>query len=212
VWASCPWLPSHRIPVVLWLSSCLGYGVVLFTLSGVGLLGLLLVSLILGIFFQEGLVARQVGSLREVTLRDLPVVMVRGKFIVQGLLCNGGDAAASAPPCRFALCASLAFFLFSFSAVVVAFSSAAAFPAAAATATARAFCLFLFASVDAAASCALAAAFAASAALFASVAASAVAASSAASRVAVSVAALAAASVAAAPRLPPLLPLLPGGL
>ena len=31
-------LPSHRAHGVLWLSSCLGYGVALFTLSGVGLL------------------------------------------------------------------------------------------------------------------------------------------------------------------------------
>jgi hypothetical protein len=41
VWAGCPWLPSRRPPGVLWLSSCLGFEVVLFTLSGVGLLGLL---------------------------------------------------------------------------------------------------------------------------------------------------------------------------
>ena len=102
VWAGCPWLSSHRAPGVLWLSSCLGYGVVLFTLSGVGLLGLLLVSLILGIFFQEGLVDRQVGSLREVTFIELPIVMVRGKFIVHGLLCDDGDA-ASASSCNFGL-------------------------------------------------------------------------------------------------------------
>ena len=36
-----PWLPSHRAPIVLWLSSCFRLWVALFALAGVSLLGLL---------------------------------------------------------------------------------------------------------------------------------------------------------------------------
>ena len=57
MWSGCQWLPSHRAHGVLWLSSCLRLGVALFTLSGAGLLVLLGVRLVLGIFLQEGLAA-----------------------------------------------------------------------------------------------------------------------------------------------------------
>ena len=61
------WLPSHRAPVVLWLSSFLGLGVALFPLAGVGLLCFLGVGLILGVFVLEGLATRQSGRLGEAT-------------------------------------------------------------------------------------------------------------------------------------------------
>ena len=52
------WLPSHRAPFVLWISSFLSLGVTLFPLAGVGIFGLLGVRLILRVFVQEGLVTR----------------------------------------------------------------------------------------------------------------------------------------------------------
>ena len=51
------WLPSHRTPLVLWLSSFLRLGVSLFSLAGVGLFGFLGVRLILSVFVQEGFAA-----------------------------------------------------------------------------------------------------------------------------------------------------------
>ncbi len=51
------WLPSHRAPFVLWLSSFPRLGVSLFSLAGVGLFGLLGIRLILRVFVQEGFAA-----------------------------------------------------------------------------------------------------------------------------------------------------------
>ena len=53
------WLPSHRAPVVLCVSSFLGLGVVFLPFAGVGLFGLLGVRLILGIIFHAGFVTRE---------------------------------------------------------------------------------------------------------------------------------------------------------
>ena len=56
VWSGLgPWLPSHRAHAVLWLSSFPILLVALFSLAGVGLLGLLSVRLVFGVFFQESL-------------------------------------------------------------------------------------------------------------------------------------------------------------
>ena len=48
------WMPSHRAPFVLWLSSLLSLVVTLFSLAGVGLFSLLGVRLILRVFFPRG--------------------------------------------------------------------------------------------------------------------------------------------------------------
>ena len=80
------WLPSHRAPVVLWPSSFLGLGVTLFPLAGVGLFCFLGVSLILGLFVQEGFATRQIGPLGEAHFGELPIIKVLGEIIVMGLL------------------------------------------------------------------------------------------------------------------------------
>ena len=73
------WMPSLRAPFVVWLSSFLSLGVTFFSFAGVGIFGLLEIHLILRVFVQEGLVARQSGPLRENPFGELlPVLKVVG--------------------------------------------------------------------------------------------------------------------------------------
>ena len=67
----------------MWLLSCFGCGVAPFVFPCAGLLGQLRVRLVFRAVIHEGLAARQGGSLREITLRDLPDVKGLGKFGVQ---------------------------------------------------------------------------------------------------------------------------------
>ena len=67
-------LPSQREPVVLWLPSCLGLGFASFSFAGGQFLGLFGARLVLGVFVHKGFAARECGSLRETTLRELPLV------------------------------------------------------------------------------------------------------------------------------------------
>jgi hypothetical protein len=96
VWPCCPWLPSHREPDVLWLSSCHGCGVALLPLP---VLFFLVFFELASIFLEESLAARQVGSLREATFGELPFVKFWGKFGFLGLLCNGGGVARVSTGC-----------------------------------------------------------------------------------------------------------------
>ena len=95
----------------MWLSSCFGWGVAPFVLPCVGLLSQLRVRLVFRVVVHEGLTARQGGSLREITLRKLPVVKGLGKFGVKGLMFNGGGVAGVSTSCL-ALLGPFIFFAF----------------------------------------------------------------------------------------------------
>ena len=89
------WLPSNRAHVVLRPSSFLGLGVTLFHFAGVGLFCFLGVSLILGVFVQEGLAARQSGPFGETPLGELPVIQVLGEISDLGMQRDCGGSLTS---------------------------------------------------------------------------------------------------------------------